>query len=185
MKKEEIIKNALKTLMVKKSLSNITVLSLCEYCKIPRQTFYYHFTDIYDVLSSIYLSENIPGLSEASDWNDIVKIMCEYISKNKSILYKALTSGAEDVVFSFFYDSIYLKGVEINTQLYALRLSKDDIREVTRLVADIYSREFGRMASMKKTHKKDDMYLKMNTTFNGLVELLVSNRRNKVSTKRY
>ena len=181
MRKEEIIKNALKTFMVKKPLSNITVLSLCEYCKIPRQTFYYHFSDIYDVLSSIYLSESIPGMDEAEEWNQIVKIMCDYISKNKSILYKALTSGADNVVLSFFYDSIYLRGYEINSKLYALRLTKADIREVTRLIADIYSREFARLASSKKLLRKEEMYLKLNTTFNGLVELLVSNRRFKVS----
>ena len=121
-------------------------------------------------------------LEKNSDWQQqLCKIMSEYISKNRTMLHKALTSGAEDVVLSFFYDSIYLKGIEINTKLYSLRLTKNDIREVTRLVSDIYSREFSKIASSKKMLKKDEIYLKMNTTFNGLVELLVSNRRFKVS----
>ena len=42
--------NALKKLLQKKFLDDITVKELVEECEVNRQTFYYHFQDIYDLL---------------------------------------------------------------------------------------------------------------------------------------
>lgn len=42
--------NALKKLPQKKFLDDITVKELVEECEVNRQTFYYHFQDIYDLL---------------------------------------------------------------------------------------------------------------------------------------
>ena len=40
----------LKQLLEKKSLDDITVKEIVEACEVNRQTFYYHFQDIYDLL---------------------------------------------------------------------------------------------------------------------------------------
>ena len=45
--------NALKKLLQKKFLDDITVKELVEECEVNRQTFYYHFQDIY--LSLIHI----------------------------------------------------------------------------------------------------------------------------------
>ena len=42
--------NALKKLLQKKFLDDITVKELVEECEVNRQTFYYHFQDIYDLV---------------------------------------------------------------------------------------------------------------------------------------
>ena len=42
---------ALKHAMEKKTLSKITVSELITECNVNRKTFYYHFKDIYDLLS--------------------------------------------------------------------------------------------------------------------------------------
>ena len=46
-----IIAQAFKELAQQKSIDKITVKSLIESCGISRQTFYYHFQDIMDVIS--------------------------------------------------------------------------------------------------------------------------------------
>ena len=40
---------ALKELMAQKPIENITIHDLTEHCGIRRQTFYYHFEDVYDL----------------------------------------------------------------------------------------------------------------------------------------
>ena len=40
-----------------KSLDRITVKDICEQCEINRNTFYYYFKDIYDVLEAIFEDE--------------------------------------------------------------------------------------------------------------------------------
>ena len=58
MKTEQLIAEALKELMSNESFDRITVQELSYACGIKRQTFYYHFRDIYDLLTWIFLNEN-------------------------------------------------------------------------------------------------------------------------------
>ena len=44
-------------LLKTKNIDKITVKDICEKCEINRNTFYYYFCDIYDVLNSIFLDE--------------------------------------------------------------------------------------------------------------------------------
>ena len=57
----QITKNALaaslKKLLSKKELSKITITNITEECGVNRQTFYYHFKDIYDLLEWIFTNE--------------------------------------------------------------------------------------------------------------------------------
>ena len=59
----QITKNALaaslKKLLSKKELSKITITNITEECGVNRQTFYYHFKDIYDLLEWIFTNESI------------------------------------------------------------------------------------------------------------------------------
>ena len=59
----QITKNALATalkkLLSKKELSKITISNITEECGVNRQTFYYHFNDIYDLLEWIFTNEVI------------------------------------------------------------------------------------------------------------------------------
>ena len=48
---------SLKQQLKEKPLDKITVTDLVEDCEVNRQTFYYHFQDIYDLIEWIYVSE--------------------------------------------------------------------------------------------------------------------------------
>lgn len=54
-------------LMETTPFEKISVQSICKKCEVPRQTFYYHFKDKYELVTWIY-------------YNDVVKVMNE--SKN-------------------------------------------------------------------------------------------------------
>ncbi len=46
--------NSLKSLMAKKPLDKITVTDIAKDCGVNRQTFYYHFKDIFDLIEFDY-----------------------------------------------------------------------------------------------------------------------------------
>ena len=46
---KQMLAEALISLSNKKDFSKITVSEIVDYCNINRKTFYYHFTDIYDL----------------------------------------------------------------------------------------------------------------------------------------
>ena len=72
-KTEYRLANALKELMSQdKSLDDISVTLLTKKCKINRQTFYYHFHDIYDLLTLVFLNEEIPHIKEVKDLNQLL-----------------------------------------------------------------------------------------------------------------
>lgn len=65
------IAEAMKRLMVTKSIDQIRVTELCREAKIERPTFYYHFKDKYDLVAWIFYSSavetDVIGLQEAAD----------------------------------------------------------------------------------------------------------------------
>ena len=85
----------LKTLMTKKSLRKITIRELVDTCGVNRQTFYYHFQDIYDLLSWIYTTEAVDSISNISylTWQEEITTIVNYLSENKafcSATYRSL-----------------------------------------------------------------------------------------------
>lgn len=55
---------ALKTLMERKPLDKITISELTALCKIRRQSFYYHFEDIFDLVRWMFENEAISLLKQ-------------------------------------------------------------------------------------------------------------------------
>ena len=47
---KKALATSLKKLLSKKELSKITISNITDDCGVNRQTFYYHFRDIYDLL---------------------------------------------------------------------------------------------------------------------------------------
>ena len=54
---ERNIADALKDLMQSKAFEKISVSDITDYCGIHRQTFYYHFTDKYELLDFVVHNE--------------------------------------------------------------------------------------------------------------------------------
>ena len=61
---------SLKKLLEKKNLDDITVKELVEDCEVNRQTFYYHFQDIYDLLHWFLDNETNQALKNSTSWHD-------------------------------------------------------------------------------------------------------------------
>ena len=70
MKTEQKLALKLKELMSNEPLDQITVSRLTKVCGVNRQTFYYHFRDIYDLLTWIFLNESIQEIETASNYKE-------------------------------------------------------------------------------------------------------------------
>ena len=55
--KQAIVSGFLQILRTK-SFDKITIKDICELCEINRNTFYYYFKDIYDVLDALFAIES-------------------------------------------------------------------------------------------------------------------------------
>lgn len=83
---------SLKQLMAERTLDKITVKEIVARCGVNRQTFYYHFKDIYDLLEWMFVNEGqefsrrFPNMRTNDDGESAIRNMCSYLSDNKSMV---------------------------------------------------------------------------------------------------
>lgn len=102
--------NSLKKLMGKKPLAKITVKDLVTDCGVNRQTFYYHFQDIYSLLGWVYKTEALEILERYQTyetWQQGFLHVFHYIIDNQAFCQNTLNSLARDYLLSFLYKVIF------------------------------------------------------------------------------
>lgn len=80
---------SLKKLLSRKPLEKITVVDIAEDCGVNRQTFYYHFQDIYDLIEWTYLNDGtkaIGGKKTYDTWQQGFLRIFAYVSENRDFV---------------------------------------------------------------------------------------------------
>lgn len=102
--------DSLKKLMDKKSLDKITVIDVVSDCGVNRQTFYYHFQDIYDLLGWIYRTEaieRIGGCKTYNTWQKGFLMVFHYVIENKEFCMNTFHSLGREHLEHFLYEVTY------------------------------------------------------------------------------
>lgn len=103
---KKALAQALKELLSKKELSKITIKNITDYCGVNRQTFYYHFKDVYDLIEWIYTSEVIDEIKDDDtyeSWQQGFLFIFNYILKNKNFVLNTYNSISREFVMMFLY----------------------------------------------------------------------------------
>ena len=83
---------ALDRLLERKSLDRITVSDITDECGLNRQTFYYHFQDIYDLVAWACMEEaaaTLQSKTACTDWNEKITQIFEAMLDNKMFILNA------------------------------------------------------------------------------------------------
>lgn len=103
----QAIMYSLLKLLQEKSIDKITVKDICELCEINRNTFYYYYSDIYQVLEELLKFETEKSLKEdqkyESFYEDFLKryhLIIEY----KKAVYNLYNSKNRDLILKYFQD---------------------------------------------------------------------------------
>ena len=103
--------HALKKLITTKSINKITIKDITDTCGLNRQTFYYHFKDIYDLLEWSFQEEFrfIDSYLQKPEytWEEIFAVSVKYISQNKYICQCIVCGLARDQLILSLHNSIY------------------------------------------------------------------------------
>ena len=85
-------------MLSKKELSKITISNITEECGVNRQTFYYHFKDIYDLLEWIFTNEVIEEIDNEieENWQQKFIYIFEYVIQNKEFIKNVYSSGSKE-----------------------------------------------------------------------------------------
>lgn len=125
MKTKYRLATALKQLMRTTPLDLISVKTLTEKCNLNRQTFYYHFRNLYDLLMWIFLNEEV--LLDTSTIDSALASLFIYLEEEDTLIENALNSAAKDLVMEFLFNKIYNMNISLFKDYYKYsKISKDD-----------------------------------------------------------
>lgn len=128
---KKLLADGLKELLKKKTLDKITVKELVATCGVNRQTFYYNFQDIYELLEWIFIEEGEQLKKETEglkDWHDRLHVVIEQISseENRRLILNAFYSvnpmQIDQFMQNYFRPSVeeiiteYIRGVDISDE---------------------------------------------------------------------
>lgn len=101
---------SLKNLLKTKPLDKITIVDIVEDCEVNRQTFYYHFQDIYDLIEWIYTSEALKVIGDKktyATWQEGFFHIFEYIENNRDFVMSTYHSVSREHLENFLYQETY------------------------------------------------------------------------------
>lgn len=128
---EKAIMDSLKKLLNQYPLDKITVKQIVDDCGINRNTFYYHFKDIYDLLDRIFKeeAENTIQFHKSYDsWQDSMVDSMKFVIENKKAIYHIYNSINREILEPYLYNIV--KSVMedfVRTQAKGLNVSEEDI----------------------------------------------------------
>lgn len=160
------LEQSLKNLLLKKSLTKITVADIADDCGINRMTFYYHFKDIYDLVEWSCLEDARRALDEKKTyetWQQGLLQIFEAVQDNKPFILNVYRCVHREQVEKYLQPLVdrlldvleeEAKGMTVRdedkqfiAQIYAyifiglmLDWIKDDMREDPRQIVDRLAR---------------------------------------------
>lgn len=102
---KEALGNALKKMLSVKPIDKITVKDLVEECGVNRQTFYYHFDDVYDLLEWVFEEDAnrvLPQEIFYDEWRENVIMFFHYLYDNKSFVLNIFNSQNRSYLLRYF-----------------------------------------------------------------------------------
>ena len=105
---------SLKRMLLIKDLDKITISDITNDCGINRQTFYYHFKDIYDLLEWIFANEVVKKIEKETtikNWQENFKYVLDYMLENKKFIIKTYNSLSRKTLLDFLfkqYNTIFI-----------------------------------------------------------------------------
>ena len=133
-----MLAESLRNLMQKKPLDKIKIHEIVDACGVNRQTFYYHFQDIYALVEWMYqhdavelIEKNNKALLDGEigtedDWDSVINALFEYIELHRNEILSVINSRAMVYFSNFVYEGLKLsirrvvdiKSVDINVDEY-------------------------------------------------------------------
>ena len=148
---------SLKSLLLQKPLSKITVTDITEDCGINRMTFYYHFKDIYDLVEWCCqedASRALAGKKTYETWQQGLLQIFEAVRENKPFILNVYRSVSREQVENYLYKVTYalLDGV-VEEQARGMSVRQED----KAFLATLYQYMFvGLMLDWIKSDMKED-----------------------------
>lgn len=165
---------SLKKMLAQKSLEKIKIIDITEDCGVNRQTFYYHFKDIYDLLDWVYTYEAtraLDGKKTYDTWQQGFEHIFDYILENKSFVLNTFNSVSREHLERYLYNEVQLLLMGVVEEKAKDMAVREKDKE---FIADFYKYAFVGLVLewIKKGMKENpkDIIKRLNTLICGNIE---------------
>lgn len=131
---QQIFAKTLIEMLNTKPLNMITITDIVKECGVSRQSFYYYFDDIYDLIEWYFTKESEKALKEYSDidsWQTgYIRIM-RWAQKNKMLVMNTYRSIQREYIEIFMYRILYQYIIKVvNTEADSLYVTEEQCASV-------------------------------------------------------
>lgn len=130
-----------KKLLETEPFDKITISDITNDCGLSRQTFYYHFRDIFDMIRWIYNSESlneIGGRGGYGTWQDKIRELFDYTLNNKSLILGTFNSKCRNDLVGYYMDVSIRKISDI----VEMKSDGDIAEKDKKFIASVYAYTF-------------------------------------------
>lgn len=139
---KKALAGSLKGLMQHTSLNKISVQNITDQCGLNRQTFYYHFHDVYELLGWIYATEaieSVAGYRSYTTWQEGFYRVFLYIETNKVFCLNTLNSLGREHLDTYLYSVTFELIMGVIDELTGNRKIKEESKH---FMANFYTIAF-------------------------------------------
>ena len=130
-----------KKLLETEPFDKITISDITNDCGLSRQTIYYHFRDIFDMIRWIYKSESlneIGGRGGYGTWQDKIRELFDYTLNNKSLILGTFNSKCRNDLVGYYMDVSIRKISDI----VEMKSDGDIAEKDKKFIASVYAYAF-------------------------------------------
>lgn len=128
---EKSIKSTFLNLLETNDIESIDVKMICDSLGIKRQSFYYHYKNIYDVICALYTDDEI-NINLKASFDEIILNLVDYLYRNEEFNKDVLNSGAKDILEEYSFSYLYRS---FNSYLEKFELRIDSIKDISRFIS--------------------------------------------------
>lgn len=165
-------------LLQEKSIDKITVKDICEMCEINRNTFYYYYSDIYQVLEELLRTETEKSLKEKQEnhsfYEDCLKkyhLILEY----KKAIYHLYNSKNRDLILKYLYDITenYMEKYVLK-EVEGKKLSAEDIQFIVDFYSNSMIGSILRWMQRGMMEKQEKLIYRLSVSYQATIKALIA-----------
>lgn len=171
---KKAIRETFLNLLLKKSFDKVTVKDIVEACEINRNTFYYYYRDIYDLMGDIFHTETKKVLEEqqrgGTCYEEFQRIAA-FITNYKASITHIFNSKSQEVFVGHLHT---VSDIILQNYIAHLSVDKEITQENQKFVCDFYRFSLvGMIINWIKSGMEEDSQIfikKMSDIFENTVE---------------